>query len=237
MKLFLVKNKIAWVTLGVAAAAIVVAQGTKRLYFNGEVASEDVRIINGVAYAPLRDIAKAMGTTVAQRPDGSLEIVRQGGANQVEAKLNGKVGDWLFDGGWRFKVVGFKRVANYKKVNPWYSETEVDGDEQHDLLVIDYVFRNGMKSAFSMDLGGNLTSVANEDGSSNPVENNDFKYNGGVFYSKPLLPGAEMKGALIVKILKTEKPKDLIVEFGGMTGYTDEVKPKEPTVLRISLSN
>lgn len=231
------KNKIAWVTLGVAAAAIVVAQGTKKLYFNGEVASNDVRIINGVAYAPLRDIAKAMGTTVAQRPDGSLEIVRQGGANQVDAKLNGKVGDWLFDGGWRFKVVSVKRVDSYKLVNPWYSETEVVGDEQHDLVVIDYVFRNGMKAAYNMDFGGNLTAVANEDGSSNPVYSNDFKYDGSVWFSKSLLPGAEMKGAFIVKILKTEKPKDLIVEFGGLTGYADEVKPKEPTVLRISLFN
>lgn len=237
MKLIVVKNKIAWVALGVAAAAIVVAQGTKRLYFNGEVASNDVRIINGVAYAPLRDIAKAMGTSVSQRPDGSLEIVRQGGANQVDAKLNGKIGDWLFDGGWRFKVNGVRRVSNYTKVNPWYSETEVSGDEQHDIFLVDYVFRNGMKSALNMDFGGNLTSVANDDGTSNPIEDNDFKYDGGRFFSKALLPGAEMKGTFILRIPKAEKPKDLIVEFGGLTGYTDDVKPKEPTVLRISLSN
>src|SRR5688500_15525819 len=73
-------------------------QGGKTLVINGKVVSRDVRIINGRPYAPLADIARGMGQTLAKRGSG-YELAAAGGANQVEG-LRGKIGDTLFDGKW-----------------------------------------------------------------------------------------------------------------------------------------
>ena len=93
--------------LGALAAAAALAQGGVRLILNGKVASTDVRMINGRPYAPLADIARATGQVLVKKGSG-YEIIAQGGANQVEG-LHGKVGDTLFDGKWRFKVVDVQR--------------------------------------------------------------------------------------------------------------------------------
>ena len=63
--------------LGVGAAAL--AQSGKSLILNGQVASHDVRLIDGRPYVPLADVARALGQTVVTRA-GGYEITSAGGA-------------------------------------------------------------------------------------------------------------------------------------------------------------
>ncbi|HEX8237583.1 MAG TPA: hypothetical protein VF600_16620 [Abditibacteriaceae bacterium] len=94
----------------VKALALTVALGTSgtvawaatssKLVTNGKVASTSVRVIDGKAYVPLSDVATSLGMAVVKN-GGDYEIKKAGGANQV-GNMNGKVGDVLFDGKWRF---------------------------------------------------------------------------------------------------------------------------------------
>src|SRR5690242_1785624 len=72
----------AFVLAAIGSASFVWAQSQGlRLIVNGTLASTSVRIIDGRAYAPISDVARALGMTVVNRP-GSYEITTAGGANQ-----------------------------------------------------------------------------------------------------------------------------------------------------------
>jgi hypothetical protein len=94
---------------GVATAAW--AAGGPKLVMNGNVVSTSVRTIDGKAYVPVADVATALGMTTVPI-DGGYEIKNAGGANPIKG-LQGKVGDVLFDGKWRFQVLEVKPVDSY----------------------------------------------------------------------------------------------------------------------------
>src|SRR5689334_457235 len=106
--------KLAGLAVGVGATAAL-AQAGRTLILNGEVASRDVRVIDGRPYVPVADVAKALGQTVVTR-GGGWEITAAGGANQIQG-LQGKIGDTLFDGRWRFQVVAVEPVDSYMLKN------------------------------------------------------------------------------------------------------------------------
>lgn len=95
-----------------AAASVAQAPGQK-LILNGAVASTNVRVIGGQAYVPVADVAKALGQNVAKIA-GGYEIAAPGGANRVGG-LEGKVGDTVFNGAWRFKVTGVHEADGYSE--------------------------------------------------------------------------------------------------------------------------
>jgi len=219
--------------LGVGLSALVMAQATRSLVINGRVATTDVRTINGRAYAPVADIAKALGMTVVSRPNGTLELTKAGGSGPMQGDLNGKVGDWLFDGGWRFRVDSIDLVDRYNCENDYYGTTEYTAEEGKQLAVVRYAIRNGNK-----ELGGfgfDKTAIAGANGDSEPVFANDFRFDGSLYFSKPILPGAEMRGALLFQVPSGFRAKDLVVTIGDLSHYDEAVRPKSPSVLRISL--
>src|SRR5262245_15643874 len=100
----------------------------QRLYVNGKIASSNVITQNGVAYVPIKDVAAALNLTAEKRPDG-YALVHAGGANQVEG-LQGKVGDELFNGLYRLKVVRVVRAEKYdRKFSKGDAVTAPDGKE------------------------------------------------------------------------------------------------------------
>lgn len=80
-----------------AALSFVWAAAGGKLVINGKVASNSVRLIDGKAYAPLTDVAKALNMVVA-RNGNTYELAVAGGADQVSGSRQGKIGDWLFTG-------------------------------------------------------------------------------------------------------------------------------------------
>lgn len=215
----------------IACAAF--AQATRSLIVNGKVASNDVRIINGKSYAPVADVAKALDLVVVQRPDGKIELTRQGGSGAIDAKLTGKVGDFLFDGGWRFKVVSVESVKEHTMVNKFITDQHV-AEEGNRLIIVNVVIRNANKKLANLYPGD--VALASEDGGSESVTHYDFPFNNSPSSFKPILPGAEQKGAILFEVKEDFKEKDLIFTISReYSHYDDAVLPKEDTVMRISL--
>src|SRR5512138_2909249 len=96
------------------AAAACWAAGGLKLIVNGKVASSNIKMINGVPYAPLKDVAGAMNMVVVKRT-GGYEITNQGGTYQVEGSRQGNIGDELFTGEWRFQVLKVSQTDEYQE--------------------------------------------------------------------------------------------------------------------------
>lgn len=218
--------------LGVGASAMVFAQAARSLIINGRVATTDVRMINGRAYVPVADVARALDLKVSSRPNGVLELTKAGGSGAMTG-LNGKVGDWLFDGGWRFRVTSVETDSTYRAANDYYGEVDYEAPEGKVLAIVGYDIRNGNKEMGGFGFG--TTAIAGVNGDSEPVHANDFRFDGSRFFSKPILPGAEMKGKLIFQVDEGFEPKDLVVAIADLSHYDEAVRPKKESVLRISL--
>lgn len=215
----------------VGIAGLVYAQATRSLLINGKVASTDVRVINGKAYAPIADVARALGSTVVVR-GSNYEIVNAGGSNGLQTKLMGNVGDWLFDGGWRFRVLEVQRAEQHTLENPYYSETEVTAEPGKELVLVKFAARNGNKTpgAFATD---ESQLVAN--GMGEKIKHIDLPWDGVRSVSKSILPGAEVTGWLIFEIPKGREFNDLVMIAGQFMHYDDAVRPKEPSIFRVKL--
>lgn len=214
-----------------AAAAFVYAQSQRTLIINSKTASTDVRVIQGKAYAPINDVAKALGLTVSVKGN-RYEFVRPGGTNQMSG-LSGKTGDWLFDGGWRFKVNKVYRTDTYMAKNDYYGENEFTAEDGKEAIIVEYSYRNGNKEIQPFCIG--KTALAGKDGDSWTPYSNDFPFDGNRFFSRGVLPGAQADGALIFFVKAGFEPKDLVMTVGDLAGYDDAVRPKKPTVFRIAV--
>jgi hypothetical protein len=214
------KVAMASLVLGLGAAAL--AQAGKTLIINGQVASRDVRLIGGHPYVPVADVAKALGRSVVTRA-GGYEITAAGGANQIQG-LQGKIGDTLFDGRWRFQVLAVEPVDSYtlrNKVDTDYSVYRnvaelTDGvfrpKEGQQLIVARCRLKNGLKSqnqALWWYNNDTHTALADDRGESYPPVVVDAPQ-GGPFQSKSLLPGAGMDLAVLFAVPEGTKLKDMV---------------------------
>lgn len=98
---------LAALTLWAAPAAV-----GDTLVVNGKSTLVDVRAVGGSAYVKLSDMAKALGMVLVKR-GGHYELTKAGGTDQVQAVTQGKVGDILFDGYWRFQVKSVEMTDTY----------------------------------------------------------------------------------------------------------------------------
>ena len=96
--------------LMLAAGACWALQTSSKLFVEGQLASSDVRVINGTRYVPLKDVAAALHLHIVPEQGGGINLTHEGGANQVEG-LHGVVGDAkeIFTGKWRFGHAACKR--------------------------------------------------------------------------------------------------------------------------------
>jgi hypothetical protein len=199
--------------------ALAVAAGrVTDVRIEGKFATDDVLTKGGKTYVPLSDVAKALGLTVQKTANG-YDLVRAGGANQIEG-VNGKTGDELFNGNYRFKVVKVIRTSSYK---PLFSGgTEItpvqDADE---IVAVVCRIKNGRKQANMVNIvGGDNTALTDQDGHSYAP------YNGASIdmteRAPKLLPGAAFDFALTFEVPKSEKLKDLVF---GVNDFTNKPGP------------
>ncbi len=208
--------------IALAARPALAATAGQSLILNGKVASTDVRTINGVAYVKVGDVAKALGLIVVKRAGGGYELTRAGGAGQVEGAVQGKVGDLLFDGRWRFQVLSVQTVEAYTFKNQeesWDNSGATTFDRAsrtlrprsgNTLVVLQCRVANGQKSTETLWISPkeSHTALADTQGESYPPS--DFDVAGAPIQTKPLLPGAKIEFALVFSVPRGTQPKDLV---------------------------
>ena len=193
------------------------AQGT--LTMNGKVVSTDVRTLGGSAYVKLSDMAKALGMVLVKRP-GGYELTKAGGTDQVQAMTQGKIGDVLFDGYWRFQVKSVETADTYSVQKTgaglyYDSRTNiVHAKPKTKLVVIKCRMTNGQKSVQTFwlaPLPGERAinnALTDTEGESYPPDGYDL--DGSTSQSKPLLPGAKTDFTILFSVPEGTRLKDLV---------------------------
>jgi len=193
------------------------AQGT--LTMNGKVVSTDVRTLGGSAYVKLSDMAKALGMVLVKRP-GGYELTKAGGTDQVQAMTQGKIGDVLFDGYWRFQVKSVETADTYSVQKTgaglyYDSRTNiVQAKPKTKLVVIKCRMTNGQKSVQTFwlaPLPGERAinnALTDAEGESYPPDGYDL--DGSTSQSKPLLPGAKTDFTILFSVPEGTRLKDLV---------------------------
>lgn len=223
MKQFTTQGQFAALTLAMALSVTPALAG-ETLILNGKTASTDVRTIGGSAYVKLEDVAKALGMVVTKRADGKYEISKPGGANQLQGVAQGKVGDVLFDGKWRFQVLSVQTPDSYTmktEGEPYDSSGLTSFDrpnrvirprKDYTLVVMQCRATNAVNEKRTLWTAISDTKIhtalADMDGSSHAPIAYDFE--GGPIQSKWLVPGAALNFALLFSVPQDTKMKDLI---------------------------
>lgn len=218
------------------------AQGT--LTMNGRVVSTDVRSLGGGAYVRLGDVAKALGMVVVKRP-GGYELQKPGGADQVGGVTQGKVGDLLFDGQWRFRVLSVQTPETYFTKTPGidlrgissikYDENArlVSAAPGYKLVIIQCRVANGQKSPQTFWLGHNdvRNALTDTQGESYPPVGYDLE--GAPTQSKSLLPGAGTSFPILFSVPEATQIKDLIFTLRNNDFSNSKAKVSD---IRVSLT-
>ncbi len=178
-----------------------------------------------VMAAGLFAAAPCLAKPARQHPARPRPATPPGGANQVQG-LNGKVGDVLFDGHWRFQVLSLAPAATYTLSVP---SSEQDYAKFHDTAELDnathtftpkegYTFfavkchvKNGQKSTEQIDGYFNDPKTALTDDKENsypPIVYDMFSK--GLWTTKELLPGSGEDLTLLFAVPTGTTPKDLV---------------------------
>lgn len=184
-------------------------QTTSKLFVNGTFASGGVIEKNGAPYVPLKDVANALKLTLGKTSRG-WEIGTSGGATQVEG-VNGKVGDVLWNGYFRFQVVKVIRGTEYTNQFSGDNQKVTPNVAGTDLVVIVCRIKNGMKTKETVFLpAGETTGLTDQ---------NERSYGPrtGLSIDCPtrgaeLIPGAAVDFALTFDVPHDAKLKDLVYE-------------------------
>jgi hypothetical protein len=195
-----------------------------KLILNGKVASNNVKTVAGQAVVPLADLAKSLGMVVVRNANGSYEIRMSGGTNPIRGVTQGKIGDVLFDGQWRFQVLKMETLDSFtmKSDADTYDSaglSRLNRDTHvlqpksgYKLIVLQCRLTNGRNikrplwTAISDDKMN--TALTDMDGGSHPPVAYDF--NGAPTQTTPLLPGAMMTFPIIFSVPADIRLKDLV---------------------------
>ncbi len=235
------------IVTGVATAAI--AAGGTSVYLNGTKASTRVRMISGAAYVPLADVAKAYDAQVVKRADGDFEIIAAGGANQV-GKYQGKIGQEVFTGQYKFSVGSVEEVPSYATKYRTRQDIITTDNPSQKLVVVHCRIKNGtpVRQMLLMTVGGkygspNTALTDTDEQSYKPMSWHGNESYGGVDVHEDatapagtaIIPGAACNVNLIFLVPKDTKPKDLVF---SITPYSEYSKgdQKKFTDVRISLN-
>ncbi len=217
-----------------SVVALAVPSGIN-LYVNGRLTTTDVRVINGVAYAPITKIAKAMGQSVTRdrsgyHMSGAASVFRdnfppknQGGTYQLKG-LNGKLDEKLSDGVWQMTFSNLRQVESYTDhytARPYGDQRIWKADGTDKLLVLDVLAKNiyGKQMILNLARGDKFhTALASVDGSAYPLKGFDLRSGDGAPYGAGgasdgtnwILPGAQQKFTAIFSVPQDFEAKDLI---------------------------
>ncbi len=214
-------------------------QESKKLYLNGQVASSDLRIIDGKSYVPVTDVAKALDLTIQKRDDG-YELVKGGGAGQIANSSTGKIGSEVFTGQWRFKVQSMERSKHYDVKYSTYSYRRTyDPKDGFEFVVLSCQVKNGRTEKDELVLGkwdGNNTALTDSAEQTYEPTFYDVKETEGSPTGVSFLPGSAINFVLVFEVPVGTKVKDLV--FTAIRyqyrGKFDQDKVK-PTDIRVAL--
>lgn len=203
---------------GCACATVAVAwaiQGSTKLFVNGTLASSGVIERNGVAYVPVKDVAANMKLSLVKTARG-WEIGTAGGATMVMG-VNGKVGDTLWNGYFRFQVLKVTRGKEYTNQFSGDNQKVTPYPEGFDLVVVTCRIKNGTKAKETVFLPAGSTTGLTDDAE------HSFAPRSGLSIDVPsrgvdLLPGAAADFALTFDVPANSKLKDLVYEVSSTAG-------------------
>ena len=236
------------VVRALALGAVALAAGGSGVYINGTLASKRVRVIEGVAYLPLADVAKATGTQLVKRPDGDFELTVAGGANQV-GRFQGKLGEEVFTGQFKVSVLSVEEPTSYTTQYLSRSHKITPESPNQKLVVVHCRLKNGMttRQKLLMAVGGTYgapdTALTDTNGQSYaPINWQGNTFSGVDVHDDEqqplgtlLLPGAATPVNLVFLVPKDTQPKDLIYCVTLYDQYAKAEKKKFVDV-RISLN-
>lgn len=234
-------SKTRWTILSAAclAGGAYAFQASQKLFFNGSVASSDVRMIAGKAYVPLADVAKAMDMQIVKK-DGGYELIRTGGAGQIANNYTGKIGEEVFTGKWRFTVLEFSRAQSYDMVWSTQYTKHIDADSNGELIIVTCRIKNGTKVkdelVFSSSWEGCNNALTTSSEESIPPAAFDVKETETAPVGVSFLPGAAINFKMIFKVPKGTEPKDVIftaMRYSMRSG--SDLKKDPPQDIRVSL--
>ncbi len=197
------------------------ALADETLTVNGKTASTTVRTVGGSAYVKVSDVAKALGMIVVKRP-GGYALTKAGGTNQVQAVTEGKVGDVLFDGWWRFEVRSVETPTSYpakflEEANSLHYDSAshtISAAPRFKMVAVHCRMTNGQKAAQTFwiaPLPGERkinNALTDTEGESYPPDCYDL--DGSTAQSKSLLPGAKTDFTILFSVPEATQVKELI---------------------------
>lgn len=113
------------ICLALPLIALAIYNG-ETLKINGKNVAGTVHTIDGKAYVPVAALKAAGAKINSANGVMTIDFPVMGGANQ-QAGVEGKVGDWLFNGIWRFKVVAVSKQA---EGSGWKVDVEIRNGTQ-----------------------------------------------------------------------------------------------------------
>jgi hypothetical protein len=181
---------------------------------NGSVMSTDVQTINGRAYVPLVDVARALSMTVV-RKEGGYELVRAGGGNEI-AGVKGKLGDTLFTGKWRFTVTAVTRAGEYTEVYSPDKEVLKPRADDEELVIVKCRIKNGTPKTqspyFWKDISEDTALTDDKEHGYGPLAYDSRNSDATV---DKMLPGSAKEFAVIFSVPKGSTLKDLVYTISG----------------------
>lgn len=229
--------------IGVGLAAITAAamawQAAQKLYVNGSVASEDLRVIDGRSYVPLADVAKALNMTVQKKDDG-YDLVKAGGAGEVGDKNAGKMGDEIFTGQWRFRLLKVTHAPTYHmRLSKLQAGKDLAAKDGFEYIVADCRIKNGRPERDELvfdNWDGNNTALTDANEQSYQPLAYDVTEDETAPDGTHFLPGAAINFALVFEVPKGTEAKNLIftaIRYGFRS--TGDQKSTKPDTIRVSL--
>jgi len=208
-------------------------QVAQKLIINGSLASSDLRTINGRTYAPIADIAKALGFALVSKP-GSIEMTEDGGAGPVKGRP-GKIGEMMFTGRWRFTPVSLEQVDSYTEKYTGDGKTISPGNKNETLYVLNCRLKNAQKDTVDIICGtlhAGHTALTDDKEHGYPPLSYDVHNETGAYGGPRLLPGSATEFAIIFSVPKGSNLQSVIVT---LTSNVDVgLGGKGPMDLRIS---
>lgn len=223
---------IAFAAVAAIGSVALAWQGGKVLYINGAVASNDVRVINGRAYAPLSDIAKALGMTLQNRENG-YELIRAGGAEQIANKNVGRLGTEIFTGEWRFTVSKVEKATSYAPVYAT-GKSPLTAADNEELVIVTCRIKNGTNQKDQLVFEKwekNHTSLTDANEQAYEPALYDVKASEYFPVGASFLPGSAIHFVLVFRVPKGAEPQHLI--FSAIR-YGERSTPV-PTDIRVLL--
>jgi len=197
-------------------------------------------MIGGKAYVPVADVAKAFGLKVTKAANG-YDLVKEGGAGPLVTKGNGKIGEEIFSGKYRFQVLDMKRAMSFTESRT-SDKSSYTPDEGMEFVILNCRVKNATKVkdelVFSKDWEGTNTAILDQNEQGYPAKTFDVQEDEHFPVGCNFLPGAAINFTIVFQVPKGTEVKDLIftaMQYQFRASFDQKKNP--PQDFRVSLKS